>query len=149
MESFAGKEVAKLVSQIRRDLFKAARIGLSFTAKRPHLPRARVFFGPACTWDRLKTRIPKVSIMLILCIVWAVVTCLLLALLAYRGTLTRYEEDQLFLDPAENHQQAEQTEIVNKVNRVTPLVRIMTGATCVLSAVIIGVYVWDAISQFK
>jgi ABC-type uncharacterized transport system fused permease/ATPase subunit len=87
--------------------------------------------------------------MLILWIVWAVVTCLLLALLAYRGTLTRYEEDQLFLDPAENHQQAEQTEIVNKVNRVTPLVRIMTGATCVLSAVIIGVYVWDAISQFK
>lgn len=87
--------------------------------------------------------------MLILWIVWAVVTCLLLALLAYRGTLTRYEEDQLFLDPAENHQQAEQTEIVKKVNRVTPLVRIMTGATCVLSVVIIGIYVWDAISQFK
>ncbi|HLH33587.1 MAG TPA: hypothetical protein VKX41_02870 [Alloacidobacterium sp.] len=87
--------------------------------------------------------------MLVLWIVWAVVTCLLLALLAYRGTLTRYEEDQLFLDDAENHQQAEQTAIVNKVNKVTPLVRIMTGATCVLSAVIIGVYVWDAISQFK
>lgn len=106
-------------------------------------------FGPDRTWDRLKTRIPKVSIMLILWIVWAVITCVLLALLAYRGTLTRYEEDQLFLDPAENHQQAEQTEIVKKVNRVTPLVRIMTGATCVLSVLIIGIYVWDAISQFK
>ena len=87
--------------------------------------------------------------MLVLWIVWAVVTCLLLVLLAYRGTLTRYEEDQLFLDPGQSHQKAEQTEIVQKVNKVTPLVRIMTGATCVLSAVIIGIYVWDAISQFK
>jgi ABC-type uncharacterized transport system fused permease/ATPase subunit len=89
------------------------------------------------------------SIMLLLWIVWAVVTTLLLALLAYRGTLTRYEEDQLFLDPCSGHQQQEQTLIVQKVNRIQPLVRIMTGATCALSATIIGVYVWDAISQFK
>lgn len=87
--------------------------------------------------------------MLVLWIVWAVVTCLLLVLLAYRGTLTRYEEDQLFLDEGQSHQHKEQDEIVKKVNKVTPLVRVMTGATCVLSAVIIGIYVWDAISQFK
>jgi membrane-associated PAP2 superfamily phosphatase len=88
-------------------------------------------------------------IMLILWIVWAVVLVVLLALLAYRGTLTRYEEDQLFLDPAGSHQQQEQTQIVQKVNKIQPLVRVMTGATCVLSATIIGIYVWDAISQFK
>lgn len=87
--------------------------------------------------------------MLVLWIVWAVVTTVLLVLLAYRGTLTRYEEDQLFLDPSSGHQQQEQAQIVQKVNRVQPLVRIMTGATCVLSATIIGVYVWDAITQFK
>jgi hypothetical protein len=89
------------------------------------------------------------SIMLLLWIVWAVVTTALLALLAYRGTLTRYEEDQLFLDPAGGHQQQEQAQIIQKVNRVQPFVRVMTGATCVLSATIIGIYVWDAISQFK
>jgi len=89
------------------------------------------------------------SIMLVLWIVWAVVTAVLLALLAYRGTLTRYEEDQLFLASAGGQQQQEQTLIVQKVNRIQPLVRIMTGATCVLSATIIGIYVWDALSQFK
>ena len=89
------------------------------------------------------------SIMLVLWIVWAVVTTLLLALLAYRGTLTRYEEDQLFLDPAGGHQQQEQNLIVQKVNKIQPFVRVVMGATCVLSAVIIGVYVWDAVSQFK
>jgi hypothetical protein len=89
------------------------------------------------------------SIMLVMWIVWAVVTTVLLALLAYRGTLTRYEEDQLFLDPASGHQEQEQNLIVQKVNRIQPLVRVTMGATCVLSAVIIGVYVWDAVSQFK
>jgi hypothetical protein len=89
------------------------------------------------------------SIMTVLWIVWAGVTTILLVLLAYRGTITRYEEDQIFLDPASGHQQQEQNLIVQRVNRITPFVRIMTGATCVLSATIIGVYVWDAISQFK
>ena len=106
--------------------------------------RTRSYLGPA------PIRILRcMSIMLILWIVWAVVLVALLALLAYRGTITRYEEDQLFLDPAASHQQQEQTQIVQKVNKIQPLVRIMTGATCVLSATIIGIYVWDAISQFK
>lgn len=89
------------------------------------------------------------SIMTVLWIVWAGITTILLVLLAYRGTLTRYEEDQIFLDPASGHQQHEQTLIVQRVNRIQPLVRIVTGATCALSATIIGIYVWDAIRQFK
>jgi len=49
------------------------------------------------------------SFMPVLWIVWAGVTAILLALLAYRGTLTRYEEDQLFLDDSGNHQAQETT----------------------------------------
>jgi hypothetical protein len=89
------------------------------------------------------------SIMTVLWIVWAGITTILLVLLAYRGTITRYEEDQIFLDPACGHQQQEQNLIVQRVNRIQPFVRIMTGATCVLSATIIGIYVWDAIRQFQ
>jgi Tfp pilus assembly protein PilN len=85
------------------------------------------------------------SPMFILWIVWAGVLAILLILLAYRGTITRYEEDQLFLDEAADHQKTEQNEIVAKVNRIQPFVRIATGATCVLSACILGVYVWDAV----
>jgi hypothetical protein len=85
------------------------------------------------------------SIVPVLWIVWAVAAAILLALLAYRGTITRYEEDQIFLDDAGQHQQKEQTEIVAKCQRIQPFVRIATGATCVLSACILGVYVWDAV----
>lgn len=92
-------------------------------------------------------RIPRCFMggMLILWIVWAGVLALLLILLAYRGTLTRYEEDQLFLDEAGDHQKKEQNELLAKVNKIQPFVRIATGATCVLSACILGFYVWDAV----
>jgi len=82
---------------------------------------------------------------LILWIVWAVVLAIMLILLAYRGTLTRYEEDQLFLDEAGDHQKQEQNELLAKVNKIQPFVRVATGATCVLTACVIGYYVWDAV----
>jgi hypothetical protein len=81
----------------------------------------------------------------ILWIVWAGVTAILLILLAYRGTVTRYEEDQIFLDDCADHQKKEQTEILAKINRIQPFVRIATGATCALTAGILGIYVWDAV----
>jgi len=89
------------------------------------------------------------SIMLILWIVWAVLTVTLLAMLAYRGTITRYEEDQIFLDDASTIQQQEQVLIVTRVNRLRPYLRAVTGATCVMSAMILGIYVWDAVRQFN
>lgn len=85
--------------------------------------------------------------MLILWIVWAAVLATLLILLAYRGTITRYEEDQIFLDDASNIEKDQQTEILAKVHKIEPFVRIATGATCVLTACIIGIYVWDAVRQ--
>ncbi len=81
-------------------------------------------------------------------IVWAGFTVTLLALLAYRGTLTRYEDDQLFLDDASDHQHKENDLVLRKVAKIQPLVRICTGATCILTATILGLYVWDAIRQF-
>ena len=50
-------------------------------------------------------------------IVWAVVAACFLALLAYRGQLTRYEEDQLFLSDAASNEKQLQTEIIRKVNK--------------------------------
>jgi hypothetical protein len=85
----------------------------------------------------------------VLWIVWAGVAVIMLILLGYRGTLTRYEEDQIFLDDAGNHQAQEQTALLAKVQKVQPYVRAAIGATCVLSACILGIYVWDAIRHLS
>jgi hypothetical protein len=84
----------------------------------------------------------------LLWIVWAGLTTALLALLLYRGTLTRYEEDCLFLDDASQHQHEEQDEILKKVRKIQPAVRVFTVGACAMSAAILGLYVWDAIRQF-
>ena len=84
----------------------------------------------------------------ILWIVWAAAGATLLVLLGYRGTLTRYEEDQIFLDESSHNHEEEQAEIVSRVKRIQPYVRTATGVTCLLSAVILGIYVWEALRQF-
>jgi ABC-type uncharacterized transport system fused permease/ATPase subunit len=87
------------------------------------------------------------SFMPVVWIVWAAVITFLLVLLVYRSNLTRYEEDQIFLDEAANHQKQEQEELLAKVNKIQPLIRIVTGATCALTVGILGVYVWDALQH--
>jgi hypothetical protein len=89
------------------------------------------------------------SAMPVLWIVWAGVAAIMLILLGYRGTLTRYEEDQIFLADAANHQQQEQNAILTKVHKIQPYVRLAIGATCIVSACIIGIYVWDAIQHLS
>jgi hypothetical protein len=87
------------------------------------------------------------SFMPVVWIVWAAVITFLLILLVYRSNLTRYEEDQIFLDESANHQKKEQEELLAKVGKIQPLIRIVTGATCVLTVGILGVYVWDALQH--
>lgn len=89
------------------------------------------------------------SAMPVLWIVWAGVAAIMLILLGYRGTITRYEEDQIFLDDAGNHQEREQNAILAKVQRIQPYVRAAIGATCAMSACILGFYIWDAIRHLS
>lgn len=81
-------------------------------------------------------------------IVWAGFTAILLGLLLYRGTLTRYEEDQLFLGDSSDMQHKENDALLRKVARIQPVVKIFTGVTCLLTATILGVYIWDAVREF-
>lgn len=81
-------------------------------------------------------------------IAWGVFAAILLALLLYRGTITRYEDDQLFLDDISDRQHKENDAIIRKLNKIQPVLRIFTGLTSILTATIIGLYAWDAIRTF-
>jgi hypothetical protein len=89
------------------------------------------------------------DMMSLLWMVWAGLTVALLALLVYRGTITRYEEDCLFLDDSSKHQHDEQDKILQRVRKMQPAVRIFTVGACAMSAAILGMYIWDAIRQFN
>jgi hypothetical protein len=80
----------------------------------------------------------------VLLIVWAAITACFLGLLAYKGQLTRYEEDQLFLNETISHEQQEQNEIIRKVNKIQPFVRGFAVAAAAMTAGIIGIFTYDA-----
>ena len=82
-------------------------------------------------------------------IVWAVAATVLLALLAYRSTLTRYEEDCLFLGDCNNMEQKEQETILARVRKVQPAVRFMTVATCIMSAALVGTFIFQLVQQLN
>jgi hypothetical protein len=78
-----------------------------------------------------------------LVIVWAVLTIALVVLLIYRGTLTMHEDDQLFLDDSEAHMAREQNEIIQKVNRLGPFVKVLGTASGLLVLAIASLAVYQ------
>ncbi len=78
-----------------------------------------------------------------LIVVWAVFTGLFLALLAYNGTISRYEENQLFLDDLNANEKQMQSSIVNKINRVLPLIRATGAVAAAMTVLIVAIYTID------
>ncbi len=89
------------------------------------------------------------SILPTMLIIWGVVTVCFLLLIAYRGQITRYEEDQLFLNGAHSNEEKEQHEIVRKVNRLAPFIRVLGGAASLATLCIVGLFAYDAWQHFK
>ena len=72
-----------------------------------------------------------------LLIAWGIVTGILIILLIYRSTLTMKEADQLFLDESSSAMATEQTELIAKVNKINPLVKVL-GATSGLMILVVA-----------
>lgn len=81
--------------------------------------------------------------------VWGVLALVTAALFVYRSSLTKDEEDQIFLDDSFDHERNAQAAIVAKVNRVQPYVRISLWLLGAATIFVIGFYVLDFINQFK
>ncbi len=57
--------------------------------------------------------------LLYLLIAWGVVTAVFIILFIWRSVLSSHEDDQIFLDPAEEHMAREQRELVAKINALS------------------------------
>ena len=80
----------------------------------------------------------------LLIVIWAVFTGLFLALLAYNGTISRYEENQLFLDDINGNEKQQQSSIVRKIQKTLPYIRTLGTLSAVMTVVIIAIYTLDA-----
>ena len=65
------------------------------------------------------------------------------ALYIYRSSLTKNEEDQIFLDDSFEHEKAEQAVISAKVAKVEPIVRIARWLVVAMTVLVIAYYIRD------
>jgi predicted tellurium resistance membrane protein TerC len=79
--------------------------------------------------------------------VWGVVTTVLVILLIYRGTLTMQEDDQLFLDDTKSHMELEQQELIAKVNKLNPFVKVLGATSGIMFLVIAGMFIYQGLNN--
>ena len=82
-----------------------------------------------------------------LLILWAGLTVVLVVLLIYRSTLSMHEDDQLFLNSTEAHMAKEQEELIGKMERITPWVRVCGAGSAVLTVIIAGMMLYSRFNQ--
>jgi len=79
--------------------------------------------------------------------VWAGFVIFTAAVYIYRSSLTRDEEDQIFLDDSFDHEKAAQAMIVSKIAKVEPLARVGVWLVVAMSAVVLVYYARDIMVQ--
>jgi hypothetical protein len=79
--------------------------------------------------------------------VWGVLTGVLVVLLIYRSTLTMQEDDQLFLDDTKSAMEEEQRELIRKVNKLSPFVKVLGAASGLMFLVIAGMFIYQGLNN--
>jgi hypothetical protein len=85
---------------------------------------------------------------LYLLVIWGVLTGILLILVIYRSQLSNHEEDQLFLDRAEEGMAAEQRVIVARIEGLGRPIAVLCWLSGILLVALGSVFVWHAIRSF-
>jgi len=83
-----------------------------------------------------------------LLIAWGIITAVFLVLLIWRSLLESHEDDQIFLDAAEEHMAKEQRELVAKINTLSRPIMASGVAAGGLLLVIAGMWVYEGLRHF-
>lgn len=83
----------------------------------------------------------------ILAVIWAVITLVLFVLLMCRRALSMREEDQMFLDKAEEHMAREQQLLVAKILKLGKYILVTAILSGVLLLAIAAVWVYRGLTS--
>ena len=87
------------------------------------------------------------GIIFYLLIVWGVVFAAFLALLLRKSLLENREDDQLFIDAAQDHMAREQRELIDKIRALSAPIMTSGIAAGVLLLVIAGLWAYKGFTQ--
>jgi hypothetical protein len=81
-----------------------------------------------------------------LLVVWGVLTGILVILLIYRSTLTMHEDDSIFLNDTESQMEKEQVEVLAKMRKITPILKVLGALSGAMILVIAGLFIYQGLN---
>ena len=81
-----------------------------------------------------------------LLIAWGILTAILIVLLIYKSTLTMHEDDSIFLNETESQMQKDQTEVLAKMRKITPIVKVLGAVSGAMILVIAGLFIYQGLN---
>jgi hypothetical protein len=81
-----------------------------------------------------------------LLIAWGILTGVLIVLLIYRSTLTMHEDDSIFLNETESQMHKDQMEVLVKMRKLTPIVKVLGALSGVMILIIAGLFIYQGLN---
>ena len=87
------------------------------------------------------------SPMYMLLVAWGALTAVLVVLLIYKSTLSMHEDDSIMLNDTGSQMQKDQVEVLNKMRKLTPIVRILGALSGLMILVIAGLFIYQGLNS--
>jgi hypothetical protein len=87
------------------------------------------------------------SPMYMLLVAWGILTGILIVLLIYRSTLTMHEDDSIMLNDTESQIAKDQVEVLAKMRKITPIVKILGALSGAMILVIAGLFIYQGLNS--
>ena len=85
--------------------------------------------------------------MYMLLVVWGILTGILIVLLIYRSTLSMHEDDSIMLNDTESQIAKDQVEVLAKMKKITPIVKILGALSGAMILVIAGLFIYQGLNS--
>ena len=82
-----------------------------------------------------------------LLVAWGILTGILVILLIYKSTLTMHEDDSIFLNESESQMHKDQVEVLEKMKKITPVVKVLGALSGLMILVIAGLFIYQGLSN--
>jgi uncharacterized membrane protein YjfL (UPF0719 family) len=82
-----------------------------------------------------------------LMVAWGILTGILIILLIYKSTLTMHEDDSIFLNESESQMHKDQVEVLAKMRKITPIVKVLGALSGLMILVIAGLFIYQGLTN--
>jgi hypothetical protein len=85
--------------------------------------------------------------MYLLLVAWGILTGVLVILLIYKSTLSIHEDDSLMLNDTESQMQRDQKEVLAKMRKIAPMIKVLGVLSGLMILVIAGLFVYQGLNM--